>query len=339
MPLVTNALRGIQPPEGFAICILQQKLQVGHAAGGLQRSDQSVAVGTVDVEVPRAQALQRSCPQAELQARMVVCIEHALVGQAHDDDGQGGKLQHAFELLLAAAQCLLCELELQKQAPREQIGQREHEHHDEEHEHQNDLGVLARGLAQRRGETVFQRRQRIVDRVQLEQELPRLFGWQRTCPNGRANALAHLRQGLNVMVRSGPDGDGLVDIGQLAKVPKQKHHAIDVVRVVAPLQKTVAGNIQIRVRLLQLDAGLPVAGVDGQCHQVGAVIGLVGVQGVAGQGVDGVLLPLGPQSLALHIGAHGRKQANAEVGQHKKAHHHAHKNPDHGKQPSALRDG
>ncbi|MCY1427039.1 hypothetical protein D9M71_428690 [compost metagenome] len=116
--------------------------------------------------------------------------------------------------------------------------------------------------------------------------------------------LADCLQVLEMVVAGSPQAHRLPDVSDVAEVAVQPDHAAHILGMIAALQRTLPGQIEVRLQAVQFGAHEAVAQRNTDGFAITPVIRRIARLTIALQVIDGVLLPLGPEAFAADIGTH-----------------------------------
>lgn len=133
---------------------------------------------------------------------------------------------------------------------------------------------------------------------------------------------------LQVLVALLPVTIGLLQQFDMAKSLHQPDQRVGIVRVVASQQNAGARVLDPGRHIVQRHAGLPVACRNDHGLLEARQVARRAAVHIAAQGVDGILLCLGPQAFSGHEGAHRRHKVEAAAGHDHQHHDHQHQGPD-----------
>ncbi len=116
-----------------------------------------------------------------------------------------------------------------------------------------------------------------------------------------------------------PERDRAGHVAHVPEVPEQRCHLRDVIGMDAAAQESLADDLEVRVRLLELEARLAVTERNIDRPPVELEILFVVRCRVASEVVDARLLRLRPESLAAHVASHRVEDRGSEVGRDDRA--------------------
>ncbi len=231
------------------------------------------------------------------------------------DDGIADRGQRGLRLLLFISQRGLESGLLDDEVPAVGQFQKHQQSGREQIDDGQDQLDLPRALAEAFGEFHRLRRKPPVELIDVVQQ-----GVDRpvrclAAGNLGMNGVGEARQFIEKRICGGPVANRSLEGGNVAKITKQPDDAIDVVGMIAALQKAGAGRGEIDRRLLQRAACRAIPKRDRDRLLILTVIVLVAAVGEQVEKVDGVLLSLRPQALAADISPHRGEDAEAGAGE------------------------
>ncbi|NEZ03632.1 hypothetical protein G4Y73_05625 [Wenzhouxiangella sp. XN201] len=114
--------------------------------------------------------------------------------------------------------------------------------------------------------------------------------------------------------------DGLLKRWQGLPQQEQTHEQLDVFRLIAPVEKSLASFLEVRIVLRQGQACAAVAFVDGKRSIEREILFLVARGCVVEQSNNGLLLRLGPLAFTIHVGARAGKPLEGKEAESHKQH-------------------
>jgi hypothetical protein len=144
----------------------------------------------------------------------------------------------------------------------------------------------------------------------------------------RVHLRRHLVQLGDVVIGVSPDADRLRHEHHIAKAAEEIDHPVDIVRMVAAREESLARHGQVGIGFFELDPRAAVAQRYRDRADVATIIALIAAMRVFDQRANGGLLRLRPQAFAADVRADRRHDVQARVAQQRKQHHHRDERPD-----------
>jgi hypothetical protein len=222
--------------------------------------------------------------------------------------------------LLARAQRRVRDPGLAEEHPREQHANAEQDRRGRHHDPHEDDAQPARAGPERRGEGLPERRQPVVQHVDLAEEASRLLRRRVFPRDRRVQPVADGHQARDVAIRLSPDVHRGRHERDVPEATEELHHDRDVVGMVAALDETrrreAVGGAR---RALELPARAPVAERHRDRGAIAHVLARVVRRGVPQEVVGRVFLALRREALAAHVGADAGHDLELGVDQEEQA--------------------
>ncbi len=300
-PVLDREGRSVAAPERELRDVHLLLLRVGLAhrqrrgcAARQRRLDEIVDLGAEQLAfIAVAEHLQRG-PVDERALALRVDAEQAL----------GGGVEQALQGLLAVAHLVLGQRLNARGAAHEGDAARRQQGGQRGVDDQEQALRLPGRLAQLRRELALELRQAVVEVERLGAHFRRRCGYDMAAQDPLARALDELAHLLDDDVGVGPRHDGVGHEWDVVEPSEQADHAADVVAMIAALQEAVARDREVGVGPLQLLARDAIAERDCERLLETAVVLLLVIFGVVEQIDLRVLLALGVEALAGHVGAY-----------------------------------